>query len=142
FGAAIVVGRRLTEPFIAPAWFRAPAFASATLISLLTGYGFATAIIGGAVFVDRVLYGGPDLQRVALGSLAAATAAGALASGFVLRFAGLRATTLAGLVAATTALVRMSSWAPGTSLAEVAAWLALFGAGFGLTVTPRSAAAV
>ena len=34
-------------------------FSAATLVSLLTGYAFATAIIGGAVFVDRVLYGGP-----------------------------------------------------------------------------------
>jgi hypothetical protein len=94
------------------------------------------------VFVDRVLYGGPDVQRVALGALAAATAAGALVSGLVLRVLGLRLTTLIGLGAATLALVRMASWAPGTSLEEVAAWLAMFGAGFGLTVTPRSAAAV
>ena len=36
----------------------------------------------------------------------------------------------------------MSRWTPATSIAEVAAWLALFGFGFGLTVTPRSAAAV
>jgi len=136
------VGRRRAEPFIAPAWFRATAFTSATLVSLLTGYGFATAIIGGAVFVDRVLYGGPDVQRVALGALAAATAVGALASGLVLRLLGLRITTLAGLAAATFALVRMSAWVPETSLAEVAGGLALFGLGFGLTVTPRSAAAV
>ena len=142
FAAAVLVGWRRAEPFIAPAWFRVPAFASATLVSLLTGYGFATAIIGGAVFVDRVLYGGPDVQRVALGALAAATAAGALGSGLVLRLLGARITTIAGLVAATVALVKMSAWAPGTSLAEVAAWLALFGLGFGLTVTPRSAAAV
>ena len=55
--------------------------ASAALVSLLTGYAFATAIIGGAVFVDRVLYGGPDEQRLALGALAGATAVGALVSG-------------------------------------------------------------
>jgi hypothetical protein len=36
----------------------------------------------------------------------------------------------------------MAAWQPDTSLAEIAAWLALFGLGFGLTVTPRSAAAV
>ena len=142
FAVAVFVGRRRAEPFIAPAWFRAPAFTSAVLVSLLTGYGFATAIIGGAVFVDRVLYGGPDVQRVALGALAAATAVGALASGLILRFIGLRPTTLAGLAAATFALVRMSAWGPGTPLAEVAGWLAVFGLGFGLTVTPRSAAAV
>ena len=140
--AAVAIGRRASDPFIDPRWFRAPAFSSAALVSLLTGYAFATAIIGGAVFVDRVLYGGPDVQRVALGSLAAATAAGALVSGLVLRALGLRVTTLVGLAAAITALTRMAGWTPATSIGEVAAWLAVFGAGFGLTVTPRSAAAV
>lgn len=140
--AAVLVGRREDQPFIDADWFRAPAFASAALVSLLTGYGLATAIIGGAVFVDRVLYGGPDLQRIALGSLAAATAAGALASGLVLRAIGLRLATLIGLAAAIVALARMAAWTPATSITEVAGWLALFGAGFGLTVTPRSAAAV
>jgi MFS family permease len=139
---AIVAAGRRPEPFLDPAWFRSPSFASAALVSLLTGYGFATAIIGGAVFVDRVLYGGPDLQRVALGSLAAATAAGALVSGLALRTLGLRVTTLGGLAAAIAALVAMATWTPTTDIATVAGWLALFGLGFGLTVTPRSAAAV
>ncbi len=139
---ALVVGARRAEPFIDPGWFRAPGFASAALVSLLTGYGFATAIIGGAVFVDRVLYGGPDVQRIALGSLAAATAAGALASGLVLRAVGLRLTTVVGLGLAIAGLAAMATWTPSTSLAEVAVVLAAFGAGFGLTVTPRSTAAV
>ena len=139
---AILAAARRPEPFLDPAWFRVPSFASAALVSLLTGYGFATAIIGGAVFVDRVLYGGPDLQRVALGSLAAATAAGALLSGLALRALGLRLTTMAGLLAAIAALAAMATWTPATPIGEVAAWLALFGLGFGLTVTPRSAAAV
>ncbi|HEY4227493.1 MAG TPA: MFS transporter [Candidatus Limnocylindrales bacterium] len=142
FGVAVVIGRRRDEPFIDTAWFRAPSFTSAVLVSLLTGYGFATAIIGGAVFVDRVLYGGPDQQRIALGALAAATAVGALGSGLVLRAIGMRMTTLVGLAAAIGALVRMAAWTPATTIGEVAAWLALFGVGFGLTVTPRSAAAV
>ena len=63
-------------------------------------------------------------------------------SGLVLRALGLRVTTLIGLVASTLALARMAGWTPSTPIAEVAGWLALFGAGFGLTVTPRSAAAV
>ena len=139
---AIITAGRRPEPFLDPAWFRSASFASAALVSLLTGYGFATAIIGGAVFVDRVLYGGPDLQRVALGALAGATAAGALVSGLALRTLGLRVTTLVGLAAAISALAAMATWTPATGVDEVAAWLALFGLGFGLTVTPRSAAAV
>ncbi len=139
---AVVAAARRPEPFLDPAWFRSASFSSAALVSLLTGYGFATAIIGGAVFVDRVLYGGPDLQRVALGSLAGATAVGALVSGLALRALGLRVTTFAGLAAGVAALVAMATWTPVTPIVEVAAWLGLFGLGFGLTVTPRSAAAV
>jgi MFS family permease len=139
---ALRIGLRQAEPFVDPRWFRSPAFASAALVSLLTGYGFATAIIGGAVFVDRVLYGGPDVQRIGLGSLAGATAIGALGSGFILRRAGLRLTTVAGLGLGIAALVRMATWTPATDVGEVAAWLAMFGLGFGLTVTPRSTAAV
>jgi hypothetical protein len=138
----IVRGLRATDPYLDPRLFRSGVFSSATLVSLLTGYGFATAIIGGAVFVDRVLYGGPAVQRVALGSLAAATAVGAVASGFLVRVLSLRLVTVVGLVASAVALLLMSRWTAQTGVDAVAATLALFGLGFGLTVTPRSTAAV
>ena len=139
---ALRIGWRRPDPFIDPHWFASGAFTSAALVSLLTGYGFATAIIGGAVFVDRVLYGGPDVQRLALGALAGATAVGALASGFLVRVAGLRGTTAVGLGLSIVALIRMTSWTGATNLADVSASLAVFGLGFGLTITPRSTAAV
>jgi MFS family permease len=140
--AGLWLAARRGGPVVDLAWFQSRSFSSAAIVSGLTGYGFATAIIGGAVFVDRVLYGGPDVQRVALGSLAAATAIGALGSGFVLRLAGLRLTTLAGLGLGIAALWRMAGWSPAATLPEVAISLAAFGLGFGLTVTPRSTAAV
>ena len=96
-GVAVVRGLRVHDPFLDPRLFGSLTFSSAALVSLLTGYGFATAIIGGAVFVDRVLYGGPDEQRLALGALAGATALGALVSGFAVRVLSLRLVTLAGL---------------------------------------------
>jgi len=117
-------------------------FTSAALVSLLTGYGLATAIVGGAVFVDRVLYGGPDVQRITLGALAGATAIGALGSGFLLRSLGLRAVTVAGLALSISALARMAAWTPASGMVEVAILMGLFGLGFGLTVTPRSTAAL
>jgi len=138
----VIRGFRRSEPFLDPRLFRRPAFTSAALVSLLTGYAFATAIIGGAVFVDRVLYGGPNDQRFALGSLAAATALGALVSGFAVRVLSLRLVTLVGLLVCTVALALMARWTPAVSIVTVALVLGSFGLGFGLTVTPRSTAAV
>lgn len=138
----ILRGLRMNDPFLDPRLFRSASFSSAALVSLLTGYGFATAIVGAAVFVDRVLYGGPDEQRLALGALAGATAVGALVSGFVVRILSLKVVTLLGLGASIAGLVLMAGWTPDTTITSAALSLALFGAGFGLTVTPRSTAAV
>jgi MFS family permease len=138
----VVRGLRTPDPFIDPRLFRSLPFSAATLVSLLTGYAFATAIIGAAVFVDRVLYGGPDEQRLALGALAGATAVGALASGFLVRFLGLRLVTLIGLGMSVGGLLAMSTWTPEVSIEAVSLALGTFGLGFGLTVTPRSTAAV
>ena len=139
---AVVRGLRVHDPFLDPRLFRSVPFSSAALVSLLTGYGFATAIIGGAVFVDRVIYGGPDDQRIALGALAGATALGALVSGFIVRVLSLRLVTLAGLAISIAGLLAMAAWDPGASIGTVALGLGAFGFGFGLTVTPRSTAAV
>jgi len=140
--AAVVLGLRRRDPFLDPRLFADRVFASAALVSLLTGYAFATAIVGSAVFVDRVLYGGPDDQRLALGALAGATAAGALASGWLVRRWSLRTVTAVGLAASTAGLLWMGTWDAHVSYPTVAGAAALFGLGFGLTVTPRSTAAV
>jgi MFS family permease len=139
---AVVRAARQNDPFLDVSLFRDRAFSSAALVSAMTGYAFATAIIGGAVFVDRVLYGGPDDQRLALGALAGTTALGALLSGFAVRFATYRVVTLIGLGASVLGLALMSRWSTSSTIGDVAVALALFGVGFGLTVTPRSTAAV
>jgi len=139
---AVARGVRAADPFLDIRLFRSRAFSAAALVSLLTGYTFATAIIGGAVFVDRVLYGGPDEQRLALGTLAAATAVGALVSGFAVRFASYRVVTLVGLALSVGGLAAMAGWTPATGIRDVAIALGAFGLGFGLSVTPRSTAAV
>ncbi len=139
---AIRHGLHRDHPFLDPRLFSDRVFSSAALISLLTGYGMATAIVGGAVFVDRVLYGGPDEQRVVLGSIAGAMAVGALASGLLARRISLRLLTVVGLLLSAGGLAWMSTWSPDVSTNAFAASGAVFGIGFGLTVTPRSAAAV
>jgi MFS family permease len=140
--AAVWHGLHRQNPFLDPRLFADRVFSSAALISLLTGYGMATAIVGGAVFVDRVLYGGPEEQRVVLGSIAGAMAIGALASGFLARRISLRLLTVVGLLVSAGGLAWMSTWNPGVATNAFAASGAVFGIGFGLTVTPRSTAAV
>jgi EmrB/QacA subfamily drug resistance transporter len=139
---AVVHGLRRPDPFLDPRLFADRVFSSAALVSLLTGYGMATAIVGGAVFVDRVLYGGPAEQRVVLGALAGAIAVGALLSGFLTRVFSLRLMTLVGLALSAGGLFWMSTWSPDAATDAFAASAAVFGFGFGLTVTPRSTAAV
>jgi MFS family permease len=139
---AIRHGLRTPNPFLNPRLFADRVFSSAALISLLTGYGMATAIVGGAVFVDRVLYGGPEQQRVVLGALAGAMAVGALASGFLTRLISLRILTLVGLAVSAGGLAWMSTWNADAPTNAFAVSAAVFGVGFGLTVTPRSTAAV
>jgi MFS family permease len=141
-GLAMVGGLVRRDPFLEVRLFGAPEFASAALVSLLTGYALATAIVGAAVFVDRVLYGGPPEQQVVLGALAAATAVGALLSGFAVRHLSLRVVTLAGIGASAAGLAVMAGWSPSTTITAAAWAVGLFGLGFGLTVTPRSTAAV
>ena len=79
------------------------------------------------MFVDRVLYGGPDDQRLALGALAAATALGALVSGFAVRVLSLRLVTLVGLLLCAATLWLMAGWTPAVPIGTVA--LVLGGSG-------------
>jgi len=133
---------RASHPFIQPRFFRNRIFSGAVLLSLLTGYGFATAIIGGAVFVDRVRYAGADEQQVALGALAGMVALGALGSGLLLRRLGGVSLSLVGIGISIAGLLLLAQATPASGLELLVAGLALFGLGFGLTVTARSTAAV
>ena len=130
------------DPFMDLRHFANPIFSGAVLLSLLTGYGLATAIIGGAVFVDRVRYAGPAEQQLALGGLAGAVALGALGSGLILRRLGIVPLTLLGLSLSIGGLLLLTQATPFTPLELLVGGLGLFGLGFGLTVTARSTAAV
>jgi MFS family permease len=142
--ALLAVARllRAREPFIDPRHFADRVFSGAVLLSLLTGYALATAIIGGAVFVDRVRYAGPDEQQLALGALAGAIAVGALGSGLLLRRVGVVQLSVVGLFIGVGGLLLLAQATAGSELELLVGGLALFGFGFGLTVTARSTAAV
>jgi EmrB/QacA subfamily drug resistance transporter len=133
---------RSRSPLIDLRLFRDRAFSAANAVSLLTGYTLATAIIGGPVFVNRVLFGSDAQSSVVLTALTLAVAAGALIGGVVAGFVGERIVTLAGVAITAAGLALGLGWGVETEVDRLVRDLAIFGAGFGLTVSPRATAAV
>ena len=118
------------------------AFSAANAVSLLTGYTLATAVIGGPVFVNRVLFGPDAESAAALTALTLTIAAGALVGGVVSGFMGERIVSLIGVALSAVGLWLALGWGVDTPLDQLMLDLAIFGAGFGLTVSPRATAAV
>jgi EmrB/QacA subfamily drug resistance transporter len=133
---------RHAAPLVELRLFADRAFSAANGVSLLTGYTLATAIIGGPVFVNRVLFGTDADAAVALTALTLAIAAGALVGGVVSGLVGERIVTVVGVVLSAAGLWLALGWGVDTELDTLVVHLALFGVGFGLTVAPRATAAV
>jgi EmrB/QacA subfamily drug resistance transporter len=133
---------RSATPLVDLRLFMDRAFSAANAVSLLTGYALATAIIGGPVFVNRVLFGSDAQASVALTGLTLAIAGGAMAGGVLTGLIGERIVTVAGVLLSAVGLWFALGWGVGTDLDRLVRDLALFGIGFGLTVSPRATAAV
>jgi MFS transporter, DHA2 family, triacylglyceride efflux pump len=133
---------RTRSPLIDPRLFADRGFSAANLVSLLTGYTLATAIIGGPVFVNRVLNAGPESAALALTGLTVAIAGGAIVGGFVSALVGERVTTTVGVLVTIVGLAIALGWGTDTGVEQLVRDLAIFGGGFGLTVSPRATAAV
>jgi len=133
---------RQATPLVDPRLFGETRFAASNGLSLLTGYTLATAIIGGPVFVNRVLNSGADQSAAALTALTLAIAVGAVLGGVASGWVGQRLTAVAGVGLTVIGLALASGWGVDTGLSRLQRDLAVFGAGFGLTVSPRATAAV
>ena len=130
------------EPFLDLRLFADRVFSGAVLVSLLTGYALATAIVGVATFVDRVRFQGAEEQGILLGPLALAMAVGAFVSGFAVRRIDGTFVTIVGLATSIVGFLVLSTVRIDTDLVVPIIAVSLFGLGFGLTVTPRTTAAV
>jgi EmrB/QacA subfamily drug resistance transporter len=133
---------RLRAPLIDPRLFVDRSFSAANAVSLLTGYTLATAIIGGPVFVNRVLNGTAAESAVGLTALTLAIAIGAVVGGGMSALIGERVTTVVGVLLSIVGLWLALGWGIDTDLPRLMVDLGIFGAGFGLTVSPRATAAV
>jgi EmrB/QacA subfamily drug resistance transporter len=133
---------RLRSPLVDLRLFRDRAFAAANGVSLMTGYTLATAIIGGPVFVNRVLFGSETQASAALTALTLAIAGGALVGGVLTGLLGERIVSMLGVAGTAVGIGLALEWGVDTGLDVLVRDLAIYGAGFGLTVSPRATAAV
>jgi EmrB/QacA subfamily drug resistance transporter len=133
---------RSPSPLVDLRLFGDRAFSAANGVSLLTGYTLATAVIGGPVFVNRVLFGSDAQSAAALTALTLAIAGAALVGGVASGFLGERIVTLVGVACSAVGLWLAMGWGVETDLDRLVRDLAIFGVGFGLTVSPRATAAV
>lgn len=140
--AFVALELRLRGPLVDPRLFGDRRFSTANAVSLLTGYTLATAIIGGPVFVNRVLNTGAADSALALTALTVAIAGGAIVGGVLNGIIGERVTTLGGVAVTVVALYLATSWGTDSDLDRLVRDLAIYGAGFGLTVSPRATAAI
>jgi hypothetical protein len=142
FAAFAWLEMRSRSPLVDLRLFADRAFSAANAVSLLTGYTLATAIIGGPVFVNRVLFGTDAQAATLLTALTLAIAVGALAGGLASGFLGERIVTVVGVLVTAAGLWLALDWGVDTELNRLVLDLAIFGFGFGLTVSPRATAAV
>jgi hypothetical protein len=142
FAAFAWLQLRGSSPLVDLRLFADRAFAAANLVSLLTGYTLATAVIGGPVFINRVLFGTDADAATALTALTLAIAGGALLGGLVSGFVGERVVTVAGVALTIAGLWLAMGWDVNADREQLVRDLAIFGVGFGLTVAPRATAAV
>jgi hypothetical protein len=142
FAAFAALQLRSSSPLVDLRLFADRGFSAANLVSLLTGYTLATAVIGGPVFVNRVLFGSDGQSAAALTALTVAIAAGALVGGALSGVVGERIVSVAGVAFSIGGLWLALGWGVDTDLDRLVPDLAVFGFGFGLTVSPRATAAV
>ena len=124
---SVIRGLRVHDPFLDPQLFRSVPFSSAALVSLLTGYGFATAIMAGRCSSIACSTAVPTSSGSRSERWPARRPLGALVSGFAVRVLSLRLVTVVGLALSIGGLVAMAAWDPNADRARSRSRLGVFG---------------
>ena len=141
-GVLIVAERRAVQPLLASFLYTSRAFVSSNITQFLVG----VALIMGLVCVP--LMAATIMEKKALESalhlvrLTAAIPVGAVVGGYILRWTGVRAVCITGLVFMGTGLLFMSDWETEVDELRLTLPLIAAGLGFGLVIPPIGVSAL
>ena len=136
------VEQHAEQPLVAPFLHRSKAFITANSVQFLVGVALIIALVGVPLMANTVMEKETWESALHLVRMTAAIPAGALIGGYIMRWTGVRAATIAGLALIGVGLISMSGWGAEVQQFELTAPLVTAGLGFGLVIPPISVSAL
>ena len=135
-GLLSVVEKRAEQPLVASFLHRSKAFVTANGVQFLVGVALIIALVAVPLMANTVMEKNSWVSALHLVRLTAAIPAGALIGGYIMRWTGVKAVTIAGLAFIGTGLVFMGGWEAEVEQFTLTAPLVAAGLGFGLVIPP------
>ncbi len=141
-GVLIVAERRAVQPLLASFLYTSRAFVSANIAQFLVGVALIMALVCVPLMASTIMEKKALVSALHLVRLTAAIPVGAVVGGYILRWAGVRAVCITGLVFIGTGLLFMSGWETEVDEFRLTLPLIAAGLGFGLVIPPIGVSAL
>ena len=138
----IVVERRAIQPLMASFLYTSRAFLSSNIAQFLVGVALIIALVAVPLMAATVMEKEAWESALHLVRLTAAIPVGAVVGGSILRWAGVRAVCITGLVFVGAGLLFMSGWGTEVEQIRLSVPLVTAGLGFGLVIPAISVSAL
>ncbi len=136
------VEQRAEQPLVASFLYRSRAFVIANSVQFLVGVALIIGLVAVPLMANTVMEKETWESALHLVRLTAAIPPGALIGGYIMRWTGVRAATIVGLVLIGVGLIFMGGWEAEVGQFELTAPLVTAGLGFGLVIPPISVTAL
>ena len=140
--ALVFAERHAAQPLLASFLYNSRAFLSSNAAQFLVGVALIMALVCVPLMAATVMEKRAWQSALQLVRLTAAIPVGAVVGGYILRWAGVRAVCITGLVFIGTGLLIMSGWETEVDELRLTLPLITAGLGFGLVIPPISIAAL
>lgn len=141
-GVLVIMERRAVQPLLASFLYTSRAFISSNITQFLVGVALVMGLVCVPLMAATVMEKGPLVSALHLVRLTVAIPVGAIAGGYMLRWAGVRPVCVAGLVFMGAGLLVMSGWESQVDELTLTLPLLAAGLGFGLVIPPIGVSAL